>query len=780
MPHENILVLEDHAELREQTCQILAEAGYSVQSAADGGTAIVLARRAPFALLLADVLLPDSSGIEVFEQIRTFQPDIAGVAITGHSTWEMALDALRVGFVGFLVKPVLPEQLLTTIVNALEQEKLRRENARLRALVPLYELSRAFMGTVDLGNLLNQVVMVVQKETRAEVVSLMLLDEDRHTLRIAAAAGLAAEITETQTLALGNGIAGRVAQSGEPLMLAERVALDPEMRGAMNKPEILSALSLPLRSRGQVIGVLNLSRRHGSAPFTSSDLELATVFASQAAIAIDQARLFNQLKQLNDVSQRLARAVDLNEVTAIVLHAPVELMRAHGAALWLSEGTTAPTLKSLGLEGLRVPVPAREKIAEEFVVDGDAGWLTVPLRRGEKNLGALIVRLGAPNPPGEEPLGLLRTVAHTTSAVIESHRLREHEMLAFREVDRAVRTDLNLKEALERLLNEMIGACAAEGGAIFSWDAERDRVEPWVTQGLVVPSDFVRAIIREGRARRLTGVEDARSIVGAPMMTGTRAGGAVVLARSATAGRFDSRHVDLLSTLASTAALIVRNTQLYARSEEAAISEERTRIAREIHDGLAQDLALLVLKISVAEKLLSQGKDREVKTELRAISDQLRRDTRDVRHIIFALRPLDIESQGFLPALEGFAKEFGKANEIELQFEVAGDVSRLPPKLETALFRLTQEALNNIRKHANAKHVWINLSINNRRGAVLRVRDDGQGFDVNEALQAARARGSVGLVQMRERTERAGGVFSIETAPGKGTTIEVQLPVREA
>jgi signal transduction histidine kinase len=230
--------------------------------------------------------------------------------------------------------------------------------------------------------------------------------------------------------------------------------------------------------------------------------------------------------------------------------------------------------------------------------------------------------------------------------------------------------------------------------------------------------------------------------------------------------------------LSSAAALVIRNAQLYARSEEAAIAEERTRIAREIHDGLAQNLSYLVLKIGVAQKLATQGKDRELKKELNAISDQLRRDARDVRRIIFALRPVDIETLGFLAALQKFIKEFGTVHDLEIAFNVVGDCNHLPPKLETALFRLTQEALNNVRKHAQAKQVSIDLQVD-QRGASLNVRDDGLGFDLQSALAAARARGSVGIVQMRERAERAGGTFVIETAPGKGTAIRVKLPLRE-
>jgi signal transduction histidine kinase len=709
-----------------------------------------------------------------------FQTNLAGIAITGYSTWETAMDALRVGFVGFLAKPFVPEQLIAAIIGALEQEKLRRENARLRALVPLYELARAFMGTVELKDLLDQIVAAARQETKAEVVSLMLLDEDRRELHIAAASGLPTEVIETQKRVLDNGIAGRVAASGEPLMIAEGVPLAPEVRQAMGKPEVLSALSLPLRSRGRVIGVLNLSRMRGGEPFAAGDLELATVLASQAVIAIDKARLFNQLKLLSEISQRLARAADLDEANAVIVDAPRQLVNACGAALWLMEGALQPTLvKAQGLEDVWVPSP-REKIAEEFVADGDAGWLTLPVRHGEKTLGALMVRLLTPHAPSEERLGLLRTLAHVASAAIESHRLRAREVSAFHEVDRAVRADLNVRQLLGRLLDQMLSGCEAESGAIFLWDAEHDRVEPWVVVGTGAREEFARSVIRAGRVGAVTDVHDTRvSAIGAPMRIGSRIEGAAVLTRPSEAGGFAARQIDLLSTLTSSAALIVRNTQLYARSEEAAIAEERMRIAREIHDGLAQDLSSLVLRISVTQKLLGRGEKKELQKELHEIADQLRRDAREVRRVIFALRPPDIETLGFLPALEKLVNEFAQANEIELHFAVQGDVSHLLPKAETALFRLTQEALNNIRKHAHAKRAWVGLEFDEGRVAILRVRDDGRGFDVAQVLRAARVRGCVGLLQMQERAERAGGTFTVESTPDAGTRIEVKLPMRE-
>jgi signal transduction histidine kinase len=562
-------------------------------------------------------------------------------------------------------------------------------------------------------------------------------------------------------------------------MLTESTPMDPEIRKFMKKPEVLSSLSLPLRVRNQIIGVLNLSRMHGGDPFQIGDLEMATVFAGQAAMAIDQARLFDQLKLLSRTSQKLASAGDLKEAIAVILDAPRQLVHARDVTLSLAEGTIQAALLQAHEFGDHAQVLSRERMMVELSSRAENGLVTVPVLHSERVLGALRVQLPSANPVSEEQLDVLRTLAHTAGAVIESHSLHAREMVAFREVDHAMRADLNLAQMLDRLLTEMVNSCEAEGGAIFLWDSDRNQIEPWVSLRWTGQVEWVRRVIDDARAQMFTIIEPTpQSVIGAPMMLGSHVEGAIVLMRPQPSGGFSARHVDSLSTLTSTATLIIRNVQLYARSEETAIVEERTRIAREIHDGLAQDLSYLVFKIGAAQKLATQGKERDLRKELDEISSQLRRDIRDLRHTIFALRPLDIETEGFLPALTKFVKEFGQASEVELQLNVRGDASHLPSKLETALFRLTQETLNNIRKHAKATHAWVELELDHPHMVALNVRDDGNGFDLEQASRAARGRGSVGLVQMRERAERAGGLFAIETAPGKGTRIRVELPVR--
>lgn len=788
MPTERILVLDDNDALRRETANTLADAGYVVEAAANTHDAVDLARQQSFDLLLADIYLPDENGIEAFTRIRQVLPDVAGIAMTGYSSWEVSMQALRAGFAGFLVKPFPSEQLLSSVVAALEQEHLRRENARLRALVPLYELARSFMGATELSQVLNQVVTTIRAETRAEIASLMLLDEENAELAIAAADGLPPEIVESQRRVVkGTSISGMVAERGEAVLIADDAPMDKDVKASMGKPELGSALSLPLRARGEIIGVLNLSRLRGIASFTRGDLELATVLAGQAAVAIDQARLIDVMRNMSETSQRLAGAFDLDDAATIVLEAATQLAGTKRAILWLVEDLSSQLtlFKSVGVDGdeeRRLKPPA-------FVSPADAvttrereqqGVLWLPILRGDRKFGLLELHLAPNKRIRPDRLGVLKTLAHTAAAVIESHRLRAREAIAFREIDLTLRGESNLQQVLERLMRQIAEACGAQNGALFIRNNDNTESSVWVELGSGAPQNVAREAIAANHAILRNHSDDGSTEVGslmaAPLTVGTRVEGAIVLTHR-DPRMFGQRHVNLLTVLSSSAALIVRNAQLYAWSEEKVINEERARMAREIHDGLAQDINFMLMRVQTLQTATRLGKEIDLPKELEQFQQTLRRDVREVRQTIFALLPVEIETLGFLPALEKFVQDFAMANEIKIHFAVEGDATRLAPKSQSALYRLTQEALNNIRKHAHAVNVWLNLQFD-EEWANLTVRDDGQGFDMIKALDAARGRGSVGILQMRERTERAGGAFEIETDVGKGTLIHVRLPLR--
>jgi signal transduction histidine kinase/DNA-binding response OmpR family regulator len=786
MPNERILILDDNQALCNETAQTLIDAGYAAQGAFSAQQALELARQQTFDVVLADIYLPDENGIQVFTQLREITPEIAGIAMTGYSSWQVAMEALRAGFTGFLVKPFPTEQLIAAVTAALEQETLRRDNARLRALVPLYEIARSFMGATELSQVLNQVVTTVRQETRAEIASLMLLDDEHAELTVAAADGLPQAFVETQRRQVGTSISGMVAERGEAVIIADDVPLDSQMRASLEKPELGSALSLPLRVRGEVIGVLNLSRLRGVAPFTQADLELAAVLAGQAAVAIDQARLIDVMRNMSETSQRLAGAFDLDDAATITLDAAMVLSGAKRAALWLVEDLSnqLTLFKASGFapdqeRHLKPPafVSPSDDIHARDRQSPDLLWL--PIMRGDRKFGLVEMHL----PPGKslraDRLGVLRTVAHTAAAVIESHRLRARESIAFREIDATLRGESNLQLVLERLMRQIAEACGAQNGAIFIRQAD-GASNVWIELGSGAPAQVAQEAIAANHAILHSLPDEAAqgmgSIIAAPLTVGTRVEGAIVLTHR-DPRMFGQRHLNLLSVLSSSAALIVRNAQLYAWSEEKVISEERARIAREIHDGLAQDINFLLMRVQTLQTAHQLGKPIDLAKELEQLNQTLRRDVREVRQTIFALRPVEIETLGFVPALEKFVTDFGNANDLQIHMQVRGDGAWLAPKLQSALYRLVQEALNNVRKHARAANVWVDLEFRAEVVSLI-VRDDGAGFDMIKALDAARGRGSVGILQMRERTERAGGEFAIETAEGKGTTIRVELPVR--
>ncbi len=211
------------------------------------------------------------------------------------------------------------------------------------------------------------------------------------------------------------------------------------------------------------------------------------------------------------------------------------------------------------------------------------------------------------------------------------------------------------------------------------------------------------------------------------------------------------------------------------RSEEEAIAEERRRIAREIHDGLAQDLASLRFRAKLWHNLVDHD-PAQMHVELDALRDLLSKNIREVRRSIFALRPVTLDELGFYPALQQFINDFGEQNQLHLDLRIAGPPERLPPALEPVLFRITQEALNNVGKHARASTVWVTLNLESADTVVFVARDDGIGLDVMLLDQAAHG-GHLGLAQMRERIEGLGGTFSVQGRVGKGTEIKVVLPL---
>lgn len=205
--------------------------------------------------------------------------------------------------------------------------------------------------------------------------------------------------------------------------------------------------------------------------------------------------------------------------------------------------------------------------------------------------------------------------------------------------------------------------------------------------------------------------------------------------------------------------------------------EERRRLAREIHDGPAQLLNSVVLRIDVCQRLVETDPER-LRDELQQLKALVRLSLQDVRKIIFDLRPMALDDLGLIPALRGYLKEYQARSGIETDLATCGSDHRFQPTFEVAIFRLVQEALSNVEKHAGAERVWVTMECLGGRVVQLTVKDDGAGFDPDLVLSST-AGAKFGLLGMRERAELVGGTMTIQSAPGQGTELTFQFPVTE-
>ncbi len=560
-----------------------------------------------------------------------------------------------------------------------------------------------------------------------------------------------------------------------------------------------------------------------------SQEELERVHASLQETHGQLQKSTSRLSALHEISRTVASAIDLQEVMNQVVRDIARLTGASQACLRLldeEQGHWTQSTSSSGSEDLsgeellrildsnvqlwqagnRAPIRSEFHRASTPRDDSPETLVGVPVARGDNLIGAIHACFPPLRPPSETEIELLATVSDEIAAAFEAARLRTRHLQALYEVDQTVRAEFNLDRLLDQVLERMVQLCSADAGTIMLFDEARgelslsasanvareelvERIKvngegnSWMS-GQVVRNGMpvvVADLASETRWESHLAVHGIRSLICVPMAAGDQVVGVITLGQRRPKG-FDNVHLGILSAISSQAALVVRNTQLYSRAEELAIAEERNRIAREIHDGIAQNLAFLGLKADLCLILMdhpsASGPDADrLRRELTAIKEGLRENIRGVRRSIFALRPLELERLGFVPALRKFAEGFGEQSGLSVHLSIAGDETALPSQLEPPLFRAVQEALNNVGKHAGASNVWIDLDFSESDQVALSIRDDGRGFDAG-LLSDAPLKGHRGVAQTREKMTSLGGSFSIASTPGLGTRLEINLPVR--
>jgi signal transduction histidine kinase len=536
---------------------------------------------------------------------------------------------------------------------------------RLRAL---FEASLAVASELSLDALLKRIVEAAAELTGARYAALGVIDANGSELEQFITHGIDDDLrAEIGDLPHGRGILGVLIRDAKPLRLHD-LGEDPRSVGfPPGHPPMRTFLGVPILLRGVAYGNLYLTEKEGGESFTDEDAELVTLLAGQAAVAVENARLYEastrwsrQLQSLNEVGNALATETALDKLLDLIVRRLRELLEARVVALALPSGSAE--LRFAAVAG-----------ADEL--------LGTTISRFESKSGAVLDRRR-----GER-----------IDSVIDDPEVHQ-------EVSRqlAART------------------------------------------GMWVP---------------LIGREEAIGVLEIHDKQGPDA-------------RFTHDDFRLAEAFASRAAVAVELSQRVAREAVRRVVQaqelERSRLARELHDETGQAFTSILLGLKPLEEALAEHPARAALAELR---EHVVRALQDVRRLAVELRPAVLDDYGLVPALERLIDAFSEKSEVRVDFHSALGETRLPSEVETALYRVVQESLTNIVKHADAKQISISLA-RRESGLAAVIEDDGAGFDQRTVRE-----GGVGLLGMRERLALIDGRLEIESRPGAGTTVVAEVPL---
>jgi signal transduction histidine kinase len=244
--------------------------------------------------------------------------------------------------------------------------------------------------------------------------------------------------------------------------------------------------------------------------------------------------------------------------------------------------------------------------------------------------------------------------------------------------------------------------------------------------------------------------------------------------------------IETLTMISHQAVISIQNARLYQEMEREkkevieTQEEARKKLARDLHDGPTQSVAAIAMRANIVRRIVISDPEAAI-SEVIKIEDLARRTTQEIRHMLFTLRPLILETEGLIPALHSMADKMRDTYEQNMEVEVDPDiVQKLEINKQGVIFSLVEEATNNARKHAQAHLITVSLKTGNDTGlALLEICDDGMGFDVKAVNKAYEKRGSMGMVNLRERSQLINGLLNIESYPGKGTRVQVFIPLNE-
>ena len=709
----------------------------------------------------------------------------------------------------------------------------RRLADRTTELATLNTIAASVSSSPELETVLDDALHKTLQVINVEAGGIYLLEDEAETLRLAAQRGFSPDlISEIERLPVGEGFSGRVVQSGRPLVVRDIAADHRLTKMAVREDGLRSLTSVPLHSKGKVMGAL-FAATHGYREFTDQDVQLLTSIGHQVGVAIENAQLLRAERRqrqeatlLAEMAKLISGTLDLDEVLRLTAEYAVDVFDVHCCCIFLlDEGTR--TLRPAAQIGHDDPANVLNKIEfipsetlvqtvfdslQPLIVEDvhsnphldPRGFLdlqsalVVPIEVGGRRLGAM--QLGT-QPPRRRRFSadegdLALAMANQAAVAIDSARLfkaeqrRAEQFKVISEVGRRIVSIVAVDELLEEmawLIQETfdlrhVGFGLIEGDEVVSkaqvgpcsdvYEPLRFKVGHEGTWGRVAGSGeplLVPDVRQDARYRVSPQVDGVRSQVCVPLKTQEALIG-VLSADSDQLNAFDESDLAVLQSLANQAAVAIEKARFYEQAQRLAVLEERSRLARDLHDAVTQTLfsASLISEALPALWETDQDEGRQLLKELRQLS---RGALAEMRTLLLELRPAALAEACLGDLLRQLAEAVTGRTGIPV--EVAAESQRTcPSDVHVALYRIAQEALNNVVKHAQATRVVVTLSCEldpgDTEGARLSVTDNGRGFDP-ENVPPDR----LGLGIIHERARAIGATLAIDSQPGHGTQITV-------
>lgn len=707
------------------------------------------------------------------------------------------METMAVAIVGSLMCWMVETQEKERGLRQEAAARLEAANAISAIVTQSLELQRILDGALD------KTVEVLGLEKRGGI---FLLDEETGELRLTVQQGFSPEFVQAEgRLKVGECLCGLAAQTGELIILENCLADPRHTRIGAGTPH--SHVIVPLQARDKVVGVLclypGLNYRH-----TPADIGLLTTIGNEIGVAIENARLHQRVarqldieKRLSEVAEKITSEIELARLLPKVLQIAEELVGAEGGVIGLLDEEKAvityPYLHNVPQALADVAVPrgggltgevmtsghpmaiddysAYPKAIPEFVQAGLKSVVAVPIVSGDRVFGALSVfSLTEKRGFSDRDLALVAGVGRQAGIAVENARLYEEQ--------RVIAAELRASEERYRDLFENANDAILVqdiGGKITAVNKACARLTGYSREELL-GMNFTQLLteesvpVAEGLAQRCL-IGDALDQPCELQMIKKDGTKAVI----ELASRCITRHgqwvgLQHIARDITEQRRIQENMRFYVTQITRAQEEERKRIARELHDETAQALVALSRRLDgllTSSKRLAEPAMERLE-ELRQMTEGI---LQGVRRFSQDLRPPTLDDLGLLPTLEGLVASLTEQDRIEAELRVVGPQRRLSPEAELVLFRIAQEALNNVKRHSKASKVVTTVEFTSDRVRIT-VSDNGRGFELPDRTGDLAATGKLGLIGMRERAQLLGGTLTVRSEPGQGTTVVVDVP----